>query len=261
MVPYFQLPVFHVLGVPVHPFTWLVGLGMLVCFFLAQRRVRAVGLYAPVSAVALAWITAGGFIGAHIFEVVAYYPERVLQNPLSLFEIWDGISSFGGFIGGTIAFQIYCHRQGVWMLAYLDALVFGFAPGWIIARCGCFVSHDHLGLASDFFLAVAYPGGARHNLGLYEMLLAAAITLVLYLLPRRRRFVGFYTALVLLLYAPSRFLLDFLRTGDRRYFGLTPAQYLSCVMLVLAVWLVLRGRARGLKEGEPEAASPAGPGA
>ena len=250
MVPYVQLPVVRVLGQPIHPFTWLLGLGMLLCYVLAQRRVRAVGLYAPVSAVGLAWITAGGFIGAHVFEVVAYYPERLLQNPLSLVAIWDGISSFGGFIGGTIAFEIYCRRQGVWMLAYLDALVFGFAPGWIVARGGCFVSHDHPGLASDFFLAVAYPGGPRHDLGFYEMLLAAAITLVLYLQPRRRRFVGFYTALVLSLYAPARFLLDFLRTGDRRYLGLTPAQYLCVVMLGIVVVLVLRGRARGLTDGE-----------
>lgn len=251
MVPYVHLPVIRVLGQPIYPFTWLVGLGMLVCFLLGQRRVKAVGLYAPVSAVALAWITAGGFIGAHLFEVLAYYPERLAQNPLVLFSIWEGISSFGGFMGGTVAFYIYCRRQGVWMLAYLDALVYGFAPGWIIARAGCFVSHDHPGVASNFFLAVAYPGGARHDLGFYEMLLAAAITVVLYALPRRRRFVGFYTALVLSLYAPARFLLDFLRTEDRRYLGLTPAQYLCGVMLAIAVYLVLRGRARGLQEAEP----------
>jgi phosphatidylglycerol:prolipoprotein diacylglycerol transferase len=251
VVPYVQLPVVRVLGQPIYPFTWLVGLGMLVCYVLAQRRVKAVGLYAPVSAVGLAWVTAGGFIGAHVFEVVAYYPERLLlQGPLTLLAIWDGISSFGGFMGGTVAFHIYCRRQGVWMLPYLDALVYGFAPGWIIARGGCFVSHDHPGLASDFFLAVAYPGGPRHDLGLYEMLLAAAISLVLYLLPRRRRFVGFHTALVLLLYAPSRFLLDVLRTGDRRYLGLTPAQYLCAVMLGIAVYLVLRGRSRERATGE-----------
>lgn len=244
MIPYFQLPVIRVFGEPIPPFTWLVGLGMLVCFVLAQRRVRAEGLYAPVSAVGLAWVAAGGFIGAHIFEVAAYYPERLMQNPFSLVEIWEGISSFGGFIGGTIALQLYCRRQGVWMLAYLDPMMYGFAPGWIIARAGCAVSHDHPGLASDFVLAVAYPGGSRHDLGFYEMLLAAGITAVLYLLPRRRPFVGFTTALVLALYAPARFLLDFLRTEDRRYLGLTPAQYLCGVMLIIAAMLVVRGRAR-----------------
>jgi phosphatidylglycerol:prolipoprotein diacylglycerol transferase len=120
--------------------------------------------------------------------------------------------------------------------------MYGFAPGWIVARAGCFFAHDHPGWRSGFVLAVAYPGGARHDLGLYEMLLAAVITGVLYLVGRRRRFVGFSTALVLAIYAPARFLLDFLRAEDRRYLGLTPAQYLCGVMLVIAAVLIARAR-------------------
>ena len=95
----------------------------------------------------------------------------------------------------------------------------------------------------DFFLAVAYPGGSRHNLGLYEMLWAAAFSLVLYAIARRPApFVGFHTALLLLAYAPARFLLDFLRTGDRRYFALTPAQWLCFVLLGLGIYLLVRPR-------------------
>jgi phosphatidylglycerol:prolipoprotein diacylglycerol transferase len=244
MIPYLQLPTLRVLGLPVTPFSYLVALGMLVCFVLGQRRVKAEGLFTPVSAGALVWITVGGFAGAHVVEILAYQPQRLLENPLSLLEIWDGLSSFGGFIGGTIAFLLFSSQQGIWMLPYLDALMYGFAPGWIIARLGCVSAHDHPGPPSDFFLAVAYPGGSRHDLGLYEALLAALITLVLYLLPRRQRFVGFYSALVMAIYAPARFLLDFWRTGpgEPRYLGLTPAQYLSLVMLGLALYLVWRGR-------------------
>lgn len=256
MIPELQLPVLRLLGQPIHAFTWFVAAGMALCYVLVQRRVKRVGLFAPHSAVGLLWIAAGGFIGAHVVEVLAYHPQRLLQEgPMTLLAIWEGLSSFGGFIGGTLAFQIYCRRQGLWMLPYLDALVYGLSPGWIVARLGCFVSHDHLGTQTDFLLAVTYPGGARHNLGLYEALLAAGITLVLYALPERRRFVGFHTALVLLLYAPARFLLDLLRTGDRRYLGLTPAQYLCVVMVAIAVYLVIKGRAPGAPEQGPVPAS------
>jgi phosphatidylglycerol:prolipoprotein diacylglycerol transferase len=136
------------------------------------------------------------------------------------------------------------------MLPYLDALMYGFAPGWILARAGCFVSHDHLGTRSDFFLAVAYADGPRHNLGFYEMLVAIGITAVLYALARRRSFVGFHTALVLCLYAPARFLMDMLRTGDARYLGLTPAQYLCFVMLAIAAVLIVRGSREGPADGD-----------
>jgi phosphatidylglycerol:prolipoprotein diacylglycerol transferase len=248
MIPHFQLPALHLFGMTLHPFTYLTMAGLALCYVLAQRRARAVGFYTPLSAVALFWIAVGGFLGSHLLEALAYQPARLIKDPLWLFAIWDGMSSFGGFLGGTIALAIYCDRRRVWMLACLDALVYGFAPGWIVARAGCFVSHDHLGTRSDFLLAVAYPGGSRHNLGLYEMLLAAAITVVLQAVARRRSFVGFHTALVLCLYAPARFLLDLLRTDDARYLGLTPAQYLCIPMLALAVYLIVRGRRAGAPE-------------
>lgn len=244
MIPYLELPAVRLFGAVIHPFTWLVALAMVLTFILGQRRVRAVGLYPPIGAAALLWVAMGGFIGAHVVEILAYQPARFVENPLSLLELWEGMSSFGGFIGGTVALYLFGLRQGVWILPYLDALVFGFTPGFIVARSGCYVSHDHPGTFSDFVLAVAYPGGARHDLGFYEMLLAAAITAVLYLLPKRPRFVGFYTALVMALYAPARFLLDFLRVGEARYLGLTPAQYFSVVMLLWAAALWLRGRKR-----------------
>ncbi|MCA9668278.1 MAG: prolipoprotein diacylglyceryl transferase [Myxococcales bacterium] len=242
LIPYVHIPTFRLLGQPVHIFTFLAMAAIAVTYVLAQRRVRAVGLYAPIGAGALLYTAMFGFIGAHVFEVLAYHPHKVLERPVLLIEIWSGMSSFGGFIGGLAGMHYHCRRHGVWTLAYLDAFVFGFAPGWIIGRLGCFLAHDHPGVHSDFFLAVDYPGGARHDLGLYEVLLAVALTVLLYALPRRERFVGFYTALVIGIYAPVRFALDFLRVADRRYLGLTPAQYLCVAMLGLSVWLVVRGR-------------------
>lgn len=256
MIPYFTLPTLRLFGQPLYPYTYLVMAGMALTYVLGVRRARQVGLHTPLAAVGLFWVAVGGFIGAHVVEVIAYHPERLLENPLVLLEIWEGLSSFGGFLGGTVALWLYCQRQGIWMLAYVDAMMFGFAPGFILARGGCFVSHDHPGLHSDFWLAVAYPGGARHDLGFYEVLLAASITVVLYALPRRKtpRFVGFYSALVMAIYAPARFLLDFLRTDDRRYLGLTPAQYLSVLMLGLALYLYgQRHRHRPLEARSSEA--------
>jgi phosphatidylglycerol:prolipoprotein diacylglycerol transferase len=246
MIPYFKLPPLRVLDQPIQPFTWFVAVGILVCFLLMQRRVRAVGLHAPTSAAGFLWLAVGGLFGAHALEVLAYYPERLVERgPLTLLAVWEGLSSFGGFIGGALGLYLFCRRYSLSFLAHGDALMFGLAPGWAIARAGCFVAHDHPGVASSFVLAVAYPDGPRHNLGLYEMLWSLCIAAVLHLLPRKKRFVGFYITLVLCLYAPARFLLDFLRTGDRRYLGLTAAQYLCGVMVAIAAYLIVRGRGRG----------------
>ncbi|MGB8222224.1 MAG: prolipoprotein diacylglyceryl transferase family protein, partial [Polyangiales bacterium] len=101
-----------------------------------------------------------------------------------------------------------------------------------------------------------------HDLGLYEMLYAAAIIVLFVWLERRsRRPVGFYCVLLPLVYAPIRFLLDFLRApplegGDVRIAGLTPAQWSSIAMIGvgLAVWqFAVKPR---MAEGDPEGAKP-----
>jgi phosphatidylglycerol:prolipoprotein diacylglycerol transferase len=112
------------------------------------------------------------------------------------------------------------------------------------------VVHDHPGKVTEFALAVADyrfgvpPYQPRHDLGLYEVIYSTLIiALFLWLEHRSRRPVGFYCVLLPLVYAPVRFVLDFLRAtplegGDVRYAGLTPAQWSSIVMICigLAVW-------------------------
>ena len=109
-------------------------------------------------------------------------------------------------------------------------------------------------LAVLFFLllcVVSTPLIIRHGLSLSSKFIieeetfesTLIIVLFVWLERRRRRPVGFYCALLPLLYAPVRFFLDFLRApplegGDVRYGGLTPAQWSSVLMLGIgfAVW-------------------------
>ena len=77
-----------------------------------------------------------------------------------------------------------------------------------------------------------FPGGARHDLGLYESLLSFVIFIVMAIFFKRliKRGPGFVSGLSLALYAVVRFFLDFLRAtdlpgSDARYGHLTPAQW------------------------------------
>jgi phosphatidylglycerol:prolipoprotein diacylglycerol transferase len=106
---------------------------------------------------------------------------------------------------------------------------------------GCSVVHDHPGLPSTFFLAVKFPDGPKHDLGLYEMLYSIVLTAILYGLKNVRPFYGFHPALMLLLYAPVRFGLDYLRTADKKYFGLTPGQYFAVAIFIGGIALIMYG--------------------
>ncbi|HEX9101439.1 MAG TPA: prolipoprotein diacylglyceryl transferase family protein, partial [Polyangia bacterium] len=162
------------------------------------------------------------------------HPRLVdIINPIS------GFSSFGGFTGALIGLFVWCRRNHEPVMPYADSLAYGLATGWMFGRLGCFTAHDHPGRHTSFFLAVHYPDGPRHDLGLDEALWAAAMALTFaWLRHRRKQPLGTYVSILTIAYAPVRFGLDFLRATDvpepdARYFGLTPAQW-GCILVLIA---------------------------
>ncbi len=182
-----------------------------------------------------------GFIGAHLMHVLAYQPEIFFERPWEILAVWSGISSYGGFMGAGLAIWIYFRMKKLPFLLYAEVTLFGFLPGWVMGRLGCFTAHDHPGQLSNFFLAVKFPGGARHDLGFYEALLTAILSLLVFFWGRKELVRGTILFRSLLVYGLVRFGLDFLRAtdlaaADARYGGLTPAQYCSLGFVALAIY-------------------------
>ncbi len=240
MIPYYQPPSLHLGPIPIEIFGVFVLLGIWVGTRLAAGRAARQGLDGKVIVDFIFWGALSGIFFGHLVHVVAYKPED-LANPLNLLKFWDGLSSFGGLLGGVVAAVVYFRVRKLRFMDYADALALGTAPGWGIARIGCFAVHDHPGLPSDFFLAVAFPGGSRHDLGLYDALWLFAITVVLYALAKRQLLTGRLLGVLAILYAFGRFGFDFLRTADARYLGLTPAQYFCFLLVAWGGYVIARG--------------------
>ncbi|MBZ0121524.1 MAG: prolipoprotein diacylglyceryl transferase [Sandaracinaceae bacterium] len=238
----------------VYPFGLLVALGVLVGVFAADRRARQVGLHPRICTELAGHVLIGAFVMAHVLDALFYHFDQVLLRPWLVLELWNGMSSFGGFVGAAAGALVWKWRRGDSLVAFLDPIAWGFPMGWIFGRLGCFVTHDHPGRVTDFPLAVADyeiqdmlpPWQTRHDLGLYEAIGAAAISLLFVGLAFTKRKRGFYLALLPILYAPLRFGLDFLRATDvpmhdPRWLGLTPGHYAAIVLLlaggVMAWWV------------------------
>lgn len=253
MLPNLYIPELRIVGpITLKPFGVLVAASILVGYWLAVQRAKRTGLDMQIFSDCLFWALAGGFIGAHLFWAAFYNPQLVSKNPLVLLKIWEGISSFGGFFGGSLGVYIFFRKKQVDVIKYFEAIAFGFVPAWAIARLGCTVVFDHPGRMTDFVLGMADTGGVvRHNLGLYEMLWTIAIAVILYGLSNFHPFEGFHVVLVFFLYAPARIFLDSLRVDDRTWAGFTPGQYFSILLLVLGIWLTVRGsgKAGGQRSG------------
>ena len=236
MIPFLVQPELRIGPITIHAFGVLVAGAVLVGATIVRRRAEAHGVSDEVVRHFLEWVLFGGFVGAHLVDRLVYFPSETLRDPLSLLRIWEGLSSFGGFAGGTLGAVLFFRRHGAAGAAWrcVDSFAYAFPFGWALGRMGCFVAYDHPGLPTTFVLGEVYRDGVvRHNLGLEEALYTAAIAALFYALGRRPRFPGCFVGLFLLLYAPFRFAADFLRIIDIRYCGLTPGQY-GCVVLILA---------------------------
>ncbi len=249
------LPTF---GIPVDPWATLVCLGVLLGLEIARARGMAMGFDPRDVVDGVVFTVLVGFLGAHVYTVLFYFPERLTEQGLiSLLKVWEGFSSTGGFLGGFVGIAVFygwIRKRDVWRMA--DLIAYGFPVGWLLGRVGCAVVHDHIGIPTTLpiglhFPATHYAAGVRHELGLYEAALTVPMVVLFFWLGRKDRPPGFFMGLFFTLYAPIRFGLDFLRNqdlanADARYVGLTPAQW-AMIALGLAgvgvmVWALRRPR-------------------
>lgn len=255
----------------IKPFGTLVALGVYIGSVVTVRHARQRGLDERKMNEFILWILVGGFVCAHVLDAIFYHPQRVLEDPLYLLRLWDGLSSYGGFIGGAsgaIAWRLY---RGERVLPYVEMAASAFPLAWVFGRAGCASVHDHPGRLSDAWFAVRWPHGSgwvgRFDLGLIEMVLTIPLAAAFLILWHRKpdRPYGFYTGWMCIAYAPVRFGLDFLREqegtlngGDPRYGGLTPAQWACFGLLALGLFLI-RMAARDAASTTQEPAQPSDP--
>lgn len=272
MVPYIQVPDLHIGPLPLHPFGILVATGVLVGTSITARRAQKLGYNVLQLNSFVTWMLVSAFVLSHVLDSLFYHWDEVIQNPLYVVKLWEGLSSFGGFVGaviGIVLWKYFVIDDGkVWprrrprpapILPFADLVLSVFPIGWAFGRAGCATVHDHKGAraTADTLLAVAFPRHAgdgtvtkfgfiefiqghdpRFDLGFLELLFTIILATCFALTWRRRLPIGTYVIASGLAYAPVRFAMDFLRIpesergGDTRYGGLTPAQW-SCMALFL----------------------------
>jgi prolipoprotein diacylglyceryltransferase len=120
LIPYFVIPPLQIGPVAVQPFGILAATGVWLASALLLRGARRRGLdEAPLRDFSV-WAVVAGVIGGHLVHLLFYHPEELRQGGvLQLLNVWDGLSSTGGVLGGILAAAILLPRAAHSLLALL----------------------------------------------------------------------------------------------------------------------------------------------
>ena len=180
----------------------------------------------------------GVFVGGRIGYMLFYNIGGLIENPVSLFFVWEGGMSFhGGLVGVLISMGIYAKRRGMHYFTVTDVIAPWIPPGLGFGRIGNFINGELWGGVTDVPWAVVYEGVV-----LFVVLLTVSAR------PRPRMLVS---GLFLLLYGVFRIGIEFIRQPDGGVYlawgWLTRGQVYSAPMVIAGVVLIVlayRGQKR-----------------
>ncbi|WP_110678292.1 MULTISPECIES: prolipoprotein diacylglyceryl transferase [Salinicola] len=249
----------------VHWYGLMYVVGFVGAWWLGRLRAARLGLKPDDIGDMLFYGALGVVLGGRLGYALFYGLDRLIENPLWLFQIWDGGMSFhGGLIGVLIASLLFARKHGLAFFQLTDFVAPLVPIGLGAGRIGNFINHELPGRVTDVPWAMVFPGmggQGRHPSSLYQFFLEGVVLFTILwlvsLTPRRR---GFVSGLFLVCYGCFRFLSEFFRQPDPQLgfiaFGwLTMGQLLSLPMILAGVALVVWSRRNAVDDARADSAA------
>ncbi|MCF6252267.1 MAG: prolipoprotein diacylglyceryl transferase [Methylococcaceae bacterium] len=247
MLTYPQIdPVAIALGpLKIHWYGLMYLLGFTAVWFLGKKRAaKPYSVIKPDAIEDLVYYGALGVIlGGRIGYMLFYNFPKFIDNPLTLFRVWEGGMSFhGGMLGVFVAMWWFAKKQNCTLFELTDFITPVTAIGLGAGRIGNFINSELWGKTSDVPWAMVFPNGGplpRHPSQLYEAFLEGVILfIIIWVYTNKQRPVMAPTGLILFLYGCFRFFVEFFRMPDTQlgYLALnwvTMGQILSTPMIII----------------------------
>jgi len=249
--------------------------GILFGWYYARRIVSNDALWPPGGAPFgkralddfVVWGTVGIIVGGRLGYVLFYDLEGTLDEPLSVFELWEGGMSFhGGFVGVAVAMFLFARSRGIRLWSLVDVITMVAPFGLLIGRLANFVNGELYGRVTDVAWGMAFPTAVeanleagyaadapRHPSQLYESFLEGLVLiLVLWWLAYRRKKLmtpGYIAGAFIAGYGAARTFVEFFREPDIQIGflagGLTMGMLLSIPMIIAGVAVMMWAQRRG----------------
>ena len=239
--------------ITVYTYGVLLAAAYLLGLKLAMVRAKARGLDANRVLDLGIYIIISALIGAKLLLLITDF-KAFTTNPRELLTLArSGGVFYGGLILAVSVALIYIRKVGLPLWTTTDVFAPGIALGHVVGRFGCLFAGCCFGKPTtlpwgitfkDPFAAanVGTPLGVPlHPTQIYE---AGAEALILMLLlwteSRGKRFAGRTFWLYMLLYAISRFIIEFYRGDERGNVGVfSTSQFISILLAPLAIAMLV----------------------
>lgn len=259
-----------------HPFAYQFGpleltgfgLAMLLAFVIGQmatsEELDRRGWDAEIMSDITVAAVIGGLLGAKL-----YY--AALVGDMSAIFSRAGFVFWGGLMGGILGSVIVVLMKKDSFAKISDAAAPGLAAAYSVGRSGCWAVGDDYGTPWNGPFAVAFPEGAPastvqnlvqqfglkdfadmppqqvlavHPTQLYEVAMGLAMFFILWRMRDHKHAQGWLFGVYCVLQGTERFIVEFFRAKDDRFFGgLTMAQMIALGFIAAgATWMAMRSK-------------------
>ena len=231
--------------------TWLLSALLIYLFLRDSKIVKEIGLDKDEvnDMVFLYGLFIGAMCGGRIGYMLFYGTNQLINDPLSLFYIWQGGLSFhGGLLGVIISLIIFCRRKNIEFLRLMDGVALAMPIGLGLVRIGNFLNGELFGKATNGEWGFIFPtdpfGSLRHPSQLYESFGEGLVLFIILLfISQRTEIKGIICSSFLIFYGSIRFIIEFFRQPDSHMgyiaFDSLSMGQLLCIPMIFIGFLIL----------------------
>jgi len=226
----------------------------------------------------------GGIVGAKGYYLILNWGD-FMANPRAMILSRGGLVWYGGFGLAAVLVVWQIRRMKLPLGEMADFTAPGLALAYAVGRMGCFLVGDDYGRPTDSWVGIRFPEGAPptrvdilesqfgitvdpalvekygevvpvHPTQLYEVGMSTLIFFFLWRIRKHDRRKGWLFMVWLGLAGLERFIVEFYRAKDDRFFGIiTVAQVISLGLVAAGI---VGMQLLGKREGEPATAAAGG---
>ena len=247
--------------IQIYWYSIFIFIGMLVACFLIYKEAKKRGIDEDFLVNLTFNTIIIGIIGARLYYVLfnfSYY----LDNPVEIFQIWNGgLAIHGGIIAGLLFIIYYCKKHEVNLWKILDIIVVGLIIAQAIGRWGNFFNSEaygpittaahlkSLGIPQFIIDGMYILGEYRQPTFFYESVWCLfGFLAMLIILQYKYLKIGQLTSFYLIWYGIIRFIIEAMRTDSLMLGPLKMAQLVSLVFIVSGIIIFIKSTKTNQKE-------------